>query len=118
VDPVAIVVADRSGTIRFWNPGAESLFGHREFDAVGATLDLIVPDHLRDRHWSGFHRAWQEGLSDDVRVALIPVVCADDETRLFPGRFLPIRAPHGDLVALMGVWQAPSDRDDGMFVLG
>ncbi|HXQ75860.1 MAG TPA: PAS domain-containing protein [Acidimicrobiales bacterium] len=118
MDSVAIVVVDRSGTIRFWSPGAETLFGHPVSGAVGATLDLIVPPHLRDRHWSGFHRAWEEGLSDDVRVALIPVACADGETHLFPGRFLPIRAPHGDLAALMGVWQAPSGRDDGMFVLG
>jgi PAS domain S-box-containing protein len=118
VEPVAIVVVDRSGTIRFWNPGAEILFGHRETVAVGATLDMIVPPHLRDRHWSGFHRAWQEGISDDVRVALIPVACADGETRLFPGRFLPIRAPHGGLAALMGVWEGPSERDGAMFVLG
>jgi PAS domain S-box-containing protein len=118
MEPVAIVVVDRSGTIRFWNPGAGELFGHQESTAVGATLDLIVPPRLRDRHWDGFGRAWHEGIGDDVRVALIPVLCADGETRLFPGRFLPIRAPHGKLAALMGVWQAPSDRDQGMFVLG
>ncbi len=59
VEPVAIVVVDRSGTIRFWNPGAESLFGHRESEVVGATLDVIVPPHLRDRHWSGFQPGWR-----------------------------------------------------------
>ena len=118
MDAAAIVLVDRTGTIRFWNPVAEDLFGHTESAAVGVTLDLIVPPPLRDRHWHGFRRAWQEGISDDVRVALIPVLCADEETRLFPGRFLPIREPHGDLAALMGVWQAPSDRDGGLFVLG
>ncbi len=115
---MAIVVVDRSGTIRFWNGGAEELFGHAEAAAVGATLDLIVPAPLRARHWKGFSRVWEEGISDHVRIALIPVLCADHETRLFPGRFLPVRSPHGDLAALMGVWQQPSDRDEGMFVLG
>jgi PAS domain-containing protein len=118
VDPVAIVVADRTGTIRFWNKGAAHLFGHAEESAVGATLDLIVPAALRERHWNGFHRAWRDGISDDVRVALIPVLCADEETRLFPGRFVPVRGPHGDLAALMGVWQAPGNEDDGLYVLG
>jgi PAS domain S-box-containing protein len=118
VDPVAIVVADQSGTIRFWNTGAASLFGYQESTAVGSRLDLIVPPGLRVRHWEGFRRAWEEGISDGVRVALIPVLCADGETRLFPGRFVPVRSPHGNLAALMGVWQEPSDRDEGMFVLG
>jgi PAS domain S-box-containing protein len=118
VDLVAIVVVDRSGTIRFWNRGAEELFGHDSSAAVGATLDLIVPSPLRQRHWVGFHRAWEEGITDDVRVALIPVLCADGDTRLFPGRFLPVRGPHGALAALMGVWEEPSPRDAGLFVLG
>jgi PAS domain S-box-containing protein len=118
VDPGAVVVIDEAGTIQYWSPGAESLFGHTKQTATGATLDLIVPRDLRDRHWRGFRRAWRDGLSDDVRVALIPVLCADEETRRFPGRFVPVRAPHGELAALMGVWQAPSDRDQGMFVLG
>jgi len=47
-----------------------------------------------------------------------PVRCADEDTRLFPGRFVPIRGPHGHLAALMGVWQGPSDRDEALFVLG
>jgi len=115
---VAIVVVHQSGTIRFWNPGAVDLFGHAESIAVGATLDLIVPPPLRARHWDGFRRAWEEGISDNVRVALIPVRCADEDTRLFPGRFVPIRGPHGHLAALMGVWQGPSDRDEALFVLG
>ena len=49
----AIVHADRDGTIRFWNPGAERIFGFAAAEAVGKSLDLIIPEAQRARHWSG-----------------------------------------------------------------
>ena len=53
----ALVFAEPSGVIRIWNSGAESMFGHRAGDAVGETLDLIVPPEYRERHWAGFRAA-------------------------------------------------------------
>jgi PAS domain S-box-containing protein len=53
----ALVFAEVTGVIRIWNSGAEALFGHRAEDAVGRTLDLIVPPEYRERHWVGFHAA-------------------------------------------------------------
>ena len=53
----AVVVADAGGTISWWSPGAEILFGHRAAVAIGQSLDLIVPEALRARHWTGFGRA-------------------------------------------------------------
>ena len=46
----AIVVADRHGVIRFWNPGAERIFGHPRPETLGQSLDLIIPEPLRARH--------------------------------------------------------------------
>ena len=59
--PDAIIFADGAGVIRLWNHGAEALFGHRTEEAVGHTLDLIVPEPFRAAHWAGFHRAVQQG---------------------------------------------------------
>ena len=59
--PDAIIFADCAGVIRLWNPGAEALFGHRAAEAVGHTLDLIVPEPYRPAHWAGFSRAVQQG---------------------------------------------------------
>jgi PAS domain S-box-containing protein len=53
----AIVAADGDGIIRFWNPGAERIFGHAIADAIGHSLDLIIPERLRQRHWAGYGRA-------------------------------------------------------------
>jgi PAS domain S-box-containing protein len=49
----AIIAADNVGKIFFWNPGAERIFGYSSADAVGRSLDIIIPDRLRRRHWDG-----------------------------------------------------------------
>lgn len=59
----AIITTDHSGTIDFWNPGAERIFGFSADEAVGRSLDLIIPENLRDRHWSGFNRVMATGES-------------------------------------------------------
>lgn len=110
------MVADGFGVIRLWSERATAMFGHAEADAVGSTLDLIVPEQFRERHWAGYRRAWDEGISDDPRVALLPVLCSDGEVRRFPGRLFPVRGPHGQVAAMAGVWSAPSDQDAGLFV--
>ena len=61
--PDAIVVADREGAIRFWNAGAESTFGHTAAEAIGQSLDIIIPENLRARHWSGFRHTMATGTS-------------------------------------------------------
>jgi PAS domain S-box-containing protein len=57
----AVIVADLSGAIRFWNPAAERLFGFTEAEALGSSLDLIVPERLRERHWAGYKKAMATG---------------------------------------------------------
>lgn len=57
----AIVVSDASGAITLWNPAAERLFGFTQVEALGNTLDLIVPERLRERHWAGYRRTMASG---------------------------------------------------------
>lgn len=59
--PDAILVSDREGIIRFWNSGAEQMFGHTAAEAVGQSLDLIIPENLRSRHWEGYWRVMASG---------------------------------------------------------
>lgn len=61
--PDAILIADRAGTIRYWNQGAERIFGYRADQALGQSLDLIIPDNLRGRHWDGYHRVMASGVT-------------------------------------------------------
>lgn len=57
------MAADREGIIRFWNPGAKRLFGHSSDEALGQSLDLIIPERLRQQHWDGFSQVMQTGQS-------------------------------------------------------
>lgn len=58
-----ILFADRDGNIRVWNSGAEKIFGYTREEAIGESLDLIVPEKLRERHWEGYHKVMATGES-------------------------------------------------------
>lgn len=59
--PDAVVFADRDGIIRLWNGGAEAVFGYAPSEAIGRSLDLIIPESLRARHWEGYFRVMETG---------------------------------------------------------
>jgi PAS domain S-box-containing protein len=59
----AIIATDREGRIVFWNPGAERIFGFAAHETMGQSLDLIIPENLRARHWEGFRHVIQTGTS-------------------------------------------------------
>lgn len=55
----AVIAANRDGALVFWNRAAERIFGHSAEEAVGQSLDLIIPDRFRQRHWDG----WRETVA-------------------------------------------------------
>jgi PAS domain S-box-containing protein len=57
----AIVVCDAGGAITLWNRAAERMFGFAESEALGKSLDLIIPERQRQRHWDGYHKTMQTG---------------------------------------------------------
>lgn len=59
--PDAIIYADSQGVIAFWNKGAERIFGFSEAEAIGKSLDIIIPENLRRRHWDGFAETVRTG---------------------------------------------------------
>jgi PAS domain S-box-containing protein len=71
----AIVAAGADGSIAFWNPAAARIFGHTEAEALGRSLDLIIPERLRDRHWQGYAKVMKTGQTrygnDVLRVPAI-----------------------------------------------
>ena len=56
-----LIFADREGVIRRWTASAQALFGYSESEAVGQSLDLIIPEHLRAAHWRGYDAAIASG---------------------------------------------------------
>lgn len=59
--PDGILYAGSDGLIAYWNAGAERIFGFSADEAVGQSLDLIIPENLRKRHWDGFEKTMQTG---------------------------------------------------------
>jgi len=78
----AIIAADRDGIICFWNPGAERMFGHLSGEAIGRSLDLIIPERLRQRHWDGFRQTMETGRSryGDGDLLSVPALRKDGTT--------------------------------------
>jgi len=104
-DAVAIVMADPDGRITHWSSGAEQLFGYSADEALGASLDLIVPADYRERHWLGFRRAMITGQGRlDGAATNIPVQCKAGDVLAFPGRFAFVRDGHGRMVGAMAVY--------------
>ena len=74
----AVIVADARGVIRFWNRAAEAIFGHSRDEALGETLDLIIPEQLRQRHWDGYWRTMASGETKyGGRTLAVPAMRAD-----------------------------------------
>lgn len=61
--PDAILFSDREGRIRLWNRGCELVFGYSEAEALGQSLDIVIPENLRARHWEGYFKVMETGQS-------------------------------------------------------
>lgn len=95
----AIIAADAQGVIRFWNPGAERIFGFTAADAVGQSLDLIIPERLRDRHWRGYREVMRTGQSryGDGDILAVPGVRKDGARISLEFTIVPLRDGSGGL---------------------
>ncbi len=106
----AVIVVDLRGVIQTWSEGAEKLFGYDAESAVGQSLELIIPESYRDRHWAAFRAALERGsLSFDPAMANIPVAHQDGTISRFPGHLSLLRDAKGEAVGAIGVFSA----DDG-----
>jgi PAS domain S-box-containing protein len=80
--PDAVIFASTDGVIQLWNAAATALFGHTRADAIGKSLDIIIPERFRESHWRGFDRALADG------------------TTKYRGRALPTRSARKDGTAI------------------
>ncbi|HKU86468.1 MAG TPA: PAS domain S-box protein [Casimicrobiaceae bacterium] len=79
----AIIFAGRDGIIRLWNRGAELIFGYTATEAIGRSLDLIIPERLRKAHWDAFDRSMETGLTKYTDRVLTTRSMRKDGARLY-----------------------------------
>ena len=99
--PDAIVVADREGVIRFWNAGAEATFGHTAAEAIGKSLDIIIPEQLRTRHWAGYDAVMASGATKYGTESLkVPALHRSGRRLSIEFRVLLLRNDRGAIVGI------------------
>ncbi len=103
--PDAIIFADAEGVIQFWNAGAERIFGFTAAEAVGRSLDLIIPEKLRQRHWDGYREVMRTGRSRYGAGELLAVPGQrKDGTRLsLEFTILPFHDGEGHMVGIAAI---------------
>jgi PAS domain S-box-containing protein len=108
----AVVATDREGIIRVWNPGAERIFGHRADEALGQSLDLIIPERLRERHWEGFSKVMATGQSRYGEGDLLSVPGLHKDGRRISLEFtiVPLRDAEGRLEGIASVMRDVTSR--------
>ena len=107
----AVVVADTAGTICFWNGAAERIFGWTAAEAVGASLDLIVPERQRSRHWDGYRSVMSTGTtkygSDLLRV---PSLHVDGQRRSIAFTVTLLKDADGTVTGIAAVVRDETER--------
>jgi PAS domain S-box-containing protein len=103
--PYAVVSADRDGIIRDWNAVAESIFGHAASDAIGRSLDLIIPEEERADHWRNYRRAMASGILNyrPDHVLDVEGLRRNGERVSLDVALIPERDPGGHLVGITAV---------------
>jgi PAS domain S-box-containing protein len=109
--PDAIVFADREGTIRAWNAAAERMFGYAASEAVGRSLDIIIPENLRARHWTGYQEVMRTGVTRYGTELLSVPALRKDGTRLsLEFGVALVRGPDGDLAGIVATLRDVTER--------
>jgi PAS domain S-box-containing protein len=108
----AIVAADSDGMIVFWNPGAERIFDYSSAEAVGQSLDIIIPARLRRRHWDGYRRVMDGGESryGHGDLLTVPGIAKDGRSLSLEFTIIPLRADPDQLIGLAAIMRDVTKR--------
>lgn len=115
----AIIAADKEGIIRFWNPGAERIFGYASHAAIGRSLDIIIPERLRKRHWDGYHAVIASGESryGQGDILAVPGIKKDGAGVSIEFTIVPLRDETGALTGLAAIMRDVTKRFEEMRAL-
>ena len=112
----AVVAADADGIIRFWNPGAERVFGFSEADAIGQSLDLIIPERLRQRHWDGYRHTMATGQSryGEGEMLSVPALTRDGATISVEFTIVALKSEDGQMTGIIAIMRDATKRFEEM----
>jgi PAS domain S-box-containing protein len=109
----AIIATDKDGVIVFWNPAAEEMFGFVAEDALGKSLDLIIPEHFRRRHWDAYRQTMSSGKTKYGKDVLrVPALHQDGHTLSIAVTIALLQSSTGDIEAIVAVVRDETQRWD------
>lgn len=107
----AVIYSNRQGIIEIWNPAAEAMFGHSADQALGQSLDLIIPERLRAAHWRGFEAAMQSGRTRlKGQATTTRALHRSGETRYVDMSFALVCDEHGQAIGSVAVARDATER--------
>jgi PAS domain S-box-containing protein len=117
--PDAIIYADAEGIMRFWNHGAERVFGFAESEALGQSLDIIIPERLRARHWAGFTATMRSGSTryGAGEILAVPAMHKDGRRISVEFTILPFRDEAGRISGIAAILRDVTARFEEMRAL-
>jgi PAS domain S-box-containing protein len=112
----AIIVTDREGMIRLWNHGAERIFQYRPDEAEGRSLDLIIPERLRERHWDGYRRVIESGTSryGAGEILAVPGLRKDGSRVSLEFTIVPLKDTRGEMFGMAAILRDVTSRYEEM----
>jgi PAS domain S-box-containing protein len=107
----AIIAAGPDGSILLWNRAAERIFGYTEEEALGHSLDLIIPERLRARHWEGYKRVMQTGETRyGTQVLRVPAVRKDGRSLSVAFTVGLLSSPKQEVQAIVAIMRDETSR--------
>jgi len=110
--PDAIVYADAEGVIRRWSRGATRIFGFAETEALGRSLDIIIPENLRERHWQGYRATMRTGQTryGDGQILSVPAIRKDGTRISVEFTIVPFADNSGQMAGIAAIMRDTTAR--------
>ena len=108
----AVIATDSEGLITAWNVGATRIFGFDEATALGQSLDLIIPENQRARHWAGYHEVMKTGKSRyaDGATLAVPALRADGSRISIEFTIVPLKDSNGAMAGMVAILRDVTER--------
>jgi PAS domain S-box-containing protein len=107
----AMIACNADGHIVLWNPAAERIFGFSQEEALGHSLDLIIPERQRQRHWDGYHQTMRTGQTRyATNVLRVPALHKDGRSLSIAFTVALLKAPDGSPSAIIAIVRDETER--------
>ena len=107
----AIVAADPQGKVTLWNPAAERIFGFSREEALGRSLDLIIPERFRQRHWDGYDKVMHSGETRyGTQVLRVPALHKDGRPLSIAFTVALLKGADGKVQSIVAIMRDETER--------